>query len=69
LFGTIPITFGKIKMNVKWTENNLSLCILSKHVKKYERLFNRHPKLLPGIIIDKQSGSDSLKLYVVDIND
>ena len=56
-------------MNVKWTENNLSLCILSKHVKKYERLFNRHPKLLPGIIIDKQSGSDSLKLYVVDIND
>jgi hypothetical protein len=68
LFGTTPMTFGTIKMSVNCTENYLS-CILPKHVKKYGRFFIGHPKLRPGIIMDKQSGSDSPKLYVVDVND
>jgi len=68
-FGTTLITFVTIKMSVKCTENDLLLCILPKHVKKYGRWFIGHPKLHTDIIIDKQSGSDSPKLYVVDIND
>ena len=69
LFGITPITFGTIEITVKCTENGLSLCILLKHVKKYGRLFIGCPRLCPGIIIDKQSRSDSPKIYVVDVND
>jgi hypothetical protein len=69
LFGTTPIIFGTIKISVKCIENDLSLCILLKHVKKYGRLFIGCSRLCTGIIIDKQIGSDNPKLYIVDVND
>jgi hypothetical protein len=53
LFATTPITFGTIKMSVKCTENDLLLCILPKHVKKYGRWFTGRSQLHTDIIIDK----------------